>query len=181
MVSRHHQEMDQQHKKNEKEELLHLRKIASVMAKEVKHFWESIHKVTYCTQKLLSTALSFSQIVEHKQQVLLEEKRKRAMDVHLNFIVDQTQKYSSWLVQGLTAQGRTPSDPSLMSTASNEGTAAGLLCSPHYHLVAGDSDDALFSPKAEEVTDDEETIEKEEQRAEDVRSAVTLVHYSYSV
>ena len=45
MVSRHHQEMEQQHKKNEKEELLHLRKIASLMAKEVKHFWESIHKV----------------------------------------------------------------------------------------------------------------------------------------
>ena len=37
----------------------------------------------------------------------------------------------------------------------------------HVYIV-GDSDDALFSPRAEEVTDDEETIEKEEQTAEKV-------------
>lgn len=50
--------------------------------------------------------------MEHKHQSLLEEKRKQAMDMHLQFIVDQTQKYSAWLVQGMT--GTTPSaTPSL--------------------------------------------------------------------
>ena len=57
------------------------------------------------------------QIVEHKQQVLLEEKRKKAMDMHLEFIVDQTAKYSNWLVKGLGSH--TPSEPSLQSVASS--------------------------------------------------------------
>ena len=46
------------------------------------------------------------------------------MDMHLSFIVDQTQKYSSWLTQGLTTTPTgtaTPSDPSLISTASPDG------------------------------------------------------------
>lgn len=57
------------------------------------------------------------QIVEHKQQALLEEKRKKAMDMHLEFIVDQTAKYSNWLVKGLASH--TPSEPSLQSVASS--------------------------------------------------------------
>lgn len=64
------------------------------------------------------------QVVEHKQQALLEEKRKKAMDIHLNFIVDQTQKYSSWLTQGMSSKqagSHTPSDPSLVSTRSHDG------------------------------------------------------------
>jgi len=44
------------------------------------------------------------QIVEYKQQLMLEEKRKKALDMHLNYIVDQTEKYSSWLVKGFTDQ-----------------------------------------------------------------------------
>ena len=64
------------------------------------------------------------QVVEHKQQALLEEKRKKAMDIHLNFIVDQTQKYSSWLTQGMSSLpvgSHTPSEPSLISTQSHDG------------------------------------------------------------
>ena len=62
------------------------------------------------------------QIVEHKHNVLLEEKRKKAMDMHLEFIVDQTQKYSNWLVKGLASN--TPSEPSLQSVASRDGRSA---------------------------------------------------------
>ncbi len=44
------------------------------------------------------------------------------MDMHLNFIVDQTQKYSSWLMKGMAATPTvTPTDPSLSSTASHNG------------------------------------------------------------
>jgi E1A-binding protein p400 len=39
--------------------------------------------------------------VQYKQQSRLEEKRKKALDIHLNFIVDQTEKYSTWLTEGL--------------------------------------------------------------------------------
>ena len=68
------------------------------------------------------------QIVEHKQNVLLEEKRKKAMDMHLEFIVDQTQKYSNWLVKGLASS--TPSEPSLQSVASRDGRFAASLSLP---------------------------------------------------
>ncbi len=57
-------------------------------------------------------------VVEHKQQAILDEKRRKAMDMHLNFIVDQTQKYSSWLTKGMATTPTT--DPSLTTTASNE-------------------------------------------------------------
>jgi len=40
-------------------------------------------------------------VVQYKQQTRLDEKKKRALDLHLNFIVDQTEKYSSWLTEGL--------------------------------------------------------------------------------
>ena len=66
--------------------------------------------------------------MEHKQQLLLEEKRKKAMDMHLEFIVDQTAKYSNWLVKGLTANSATPSEPSLQSVAShNDGECIRLV------------------------------------------------------
>ena len=38
--------------------------------------------------------------MQYKQQSRLDEKRKKAMDLHLSFIVDQTEKYSSWLTEG---------------------------------------------------------------------------------
>ena len=44
---------------------------------------------------------------------MLEEKRKKALDMHLNFIVDQTEKYSSWLVKGFADQ---PSGAPALST-----------------------------------------------------------------
>ena len=43
------------------------------------------------------------------------------MDMHLEFIVDQTAKYSNWLVKGLTTASSTatPSEPSLHSAAAS--------------------------------------------------------------
>ena len=64
--------------------------------------------------------------MEHKQQVLLEEKRKKAMDMHLEFIVDQTAKYSNWLVKGLASH--TPSEPSLQSVASSHDGRDQAVC-----------------------------------------------------
>lgn len=45
-VHKHHQEHEVLQVKTEKEEVLKLRKIASTIAKEIKHFWDSVHKVT---------------------------------------------------------------------------------------------------------------------------------------
>lgn len=40
-------------------------------------------------------------MVEYKQQIRLEEKRKKVLDQHLNFIVNETEKYSSLLTESL--------------------------------------------------------------------------------
>ena len=54
---------------------------------------------------------------------MLEEKRKKALDMHLNFIVDQTEKYSSWLVKGFTDQPNgTPGPSTNVTSSSQEGT-----------------------------------------------------------
>ncbi|XP_023242373.1 helicase domino-like, partial [Centruroides sculpturatus] len=128
MVLKYHQEREMKAERAEKEEHLKLRKIASQIAKEIKQFWTNIEK-----------------LVEFKQQTRLEEKRKKALDLHLNFIVDQTEKYSSWLTQGMNQSifGSTPT-----SLNETSGSQAG-------------SDDKDFEPNTSE-TDDEETIEKEE-------------------
>ena len=44
---RHHQEQSTLAQRSEKEELQRLKKIASTIAKEVKHFWESVRKVRW--------------------------------------------------------------------------------------------------------------------------------------
>lgn len=41
------------------------------------------------------------QLVEFKQSTKLEEKRKMALDEHLNFIVDQTEKMSTLVAESL--------------------------------------------------------------------------------
>ena len=48
---RHHQEQSTMAQRSEKEELQRMRKVASSIAKEVKHFWESVRKV-YTTSKM---------------------------------------------------------------------------------------------------------------------------------
>ena len=42
-----------------------------------------------------------TKVVQYKQQSRLEEKRKKALDLQLDFIVGQTEKYSDLLSQSL--------------------------------------------------------------------------------
>lgn len=52
------------------------------------------------------------QVVQYKQQSRLEEKRKKALDLQLDFIVGQTERYSDLLSQSLQA---TPAAPTSVS------------------------------------------------------------------
>ncbi|XP_041347993.1 helicase SRCAP-like isoform X2 [Gigantopelta aegis] len=131
MVSKHFRELEQKELKAEKEEAQKLKKIAGQMTKIIKEFWTNIEKV-----------------VQYKQQSRLEEKRKKALDMHLNFIVDQTEKYSTWLTAGL--QG----GESVMSSVGDS-----VATSPDHSSDVGD--DMEFRPVGT-ASDDEETIEKEE-------------------
>ncbi|KAK3749017.1 hypothetical protein RRG08_056924 [Elysia crispata] len=126
MVNNHFKEQEQKELKAEKEESIKLKKIASQMAKMVKEFWVNIEKV-----------------VQYKQTTRMEEKKKKALDLHLSFIVDQTEKYSSWLTAGLQN-----TDGSRTSSLASD--AEGSMDSGEEFLPMGTA------------SDDEETIEQEE-------------------
>ncbi|XP_030066671.1 helicase SRCAP, partial [Microcaecilia unicolor] len=144
MVIRHHEEQKQKEEKAKREEQAKLRRIASSIAKEVRMFWANVEKV-----------------VHFKQQSRLEEKRKKALDLQLDFIVGQTEKYSDLLSQSL--------NECLPSAARETGSslpgssqAASPVSSPQPFGHGQEEEDGDFLPHEEE--DDEETIEVEEQQ-----------------
>lgn len=65
-----------------KAKIQYIRKIAATLSKEVRSFWGSIEK-----------------IVDFRQQAKLEETRKKAYGLHLNYILDQTSKFSNTFVE----------------------------------------------------------------------------------
>lgn len=70
------------------------------------------------------------QVVQFKQQSRLEEKRKKALDLQLDFIVGQTEKYSDLLTQSLNETLPVPSKTSgsrAGSTASSPPPPAQLI------------------------------------------------------
>ncbi|XP_006774151.1 PREDICTED: helicase SRCAP isoform X2 [Myotis davidii] len=141
MVIRHHEEQRQKEERARREEQAKLRRIASTMAKDVRQFWSNVEKV-----------------VQFKQQSRLEEKRKKALDLHLDFIVGQTEKYSDLLSQSLNqpvASSKAGSSPCLGSSSA--------ASSPPPPVSQLDDEDGDFQPQEEEE-DDEETIEVEEQQ-----------------
>ncbi|XP_066594643.1 helicase domino isoform X3 [Prorops nasuta] len=135
MVQRHFQEKAIQAQKAEKSQELRLKKIASFVAKEIKTFWTNVEK-----------------LVEYKQQTRLDEKRKKALDQHLNFIVGQTEKYSTWLTEGLNKTEGPQSVPASINSSR--------ISSP---ILTGKShSDEEFEPN-QSSDDDEETIAKAEE------------------
>uniref|UniRef100_UPI0037E8D6CE helicase SRCAP isoform X2 n=1 Tax=Semicossyphus pulcher TaxID=241346 RepID=UPI0037E8D6CE len=131
MVMRHHEELRQKEEKAKRDEHAKIRRVASSIAKEVRAFWSSVEKV-----------------VQYKQQSRLEEKRKKALDLQLDFIVGQTEKYSDLLSKSLA-----PSRPAETVPPTPQKSVP----------PPADEDDRDFEPPCEEE-DDEETIEVEEQQ-----------------
>jgi len=83
--------------------------------------------------------------VEFKNKTLLEEKKRKALDQHLSFIVDQTEKYSSQLAKEMS-RAEVSEFNSVTSNASDEQTL---------------NSDGEFEPNASS-DDDEETIARAE-------------------
>ncbi|XP_060528585.1 helicase domino isoform X2 [Cylas formicarius] len=128
MVQKHFQDKALAAQKAEKAQEQHLRRIAAFCAKEIKIFWNNVEK-----------------LVEYKQHTILEEKRKKALDQQLSFIVDQTEKYSQLLAEGMNKSAvEVPS-----STVSSRS-------------VSRAQSDEEFDPEMQSDEDDEETIEQEE-------------------
>ncbi|KAM9716165.1 LOW QUALITY PROTEIN: uncharacterized protein srcap [Menidia menidia] len=131
MVMRHHEDLRQKEEKAKRDEHAKIRRVASSIAKEVRAFWSSVEKV-----------------VQYKQQSRLEEKRKKALDLQLDFIVGQTEKYSDLLSKSLARSRPVEAPPAPRRSPAPP---------------AAEEDDRDFEPPCEEE-DDEETIEVEEQQ-----------------
>ncbi|KAF4529302.1 hypothetical protein B566_EDAN011396, partial [Ephemera danica] len=137
MVQKYFQDKAIQAQKAEKSQELRIRKIAACIAKEVKTFWNNVHK-----------------LVEYKHQTMLEERRRQALDQHLSFIVDQTEKYSSWLAESMGKVGQTQSRP---ESTSNSLVQSGGRSTPEQKGLS----DGEFEPN-QSSSDDEETIARAE-------------------
>ncbi|RWS11744.1 Helicase domino-like protein [Dinothrombium tinctorium] len=139
MVMKYYQDKEMQAEKAQREEQMRLKKIAAATAKIVREFWTNVEK-----------------LVEFRQQTRLEEKRKKALDLHLNYIVDQTEKFSSWLTEGLSKvhyeNGSNISSVDQKTLLSDS--------------VSQDVTDTDFDPEKLSESDDEETIAKEEAESE---------------
>lgn len=148
MVQKHFQDKAQAAQKAEKAQELQLKRIANFLSKEVKIFWSNVEK-----------------LVEYKQHTKLEEKRKKALDQHLSFIVDQTEKFSAQLAEGMnkttTDAAGTSAVPSLNSSRRSSPKPSGGGSAGTSAAVSDDE----FSPGNASSDDDEETIAKAEAEA----------------
>lgn len=83
-ILRYFREKNQAENQQQRDEQKRLKKHALFVCKEVMNFWKNMHK-----------------IAEFKETTRIQELRKHQLDLHLNFIVDQTEQYSDWLVQSM--------------------------------------------------------------------------------
>lgn len=137
MVQKHFQDKAIAAQKAEKAQEAQLKRIAAFISKEIKVFWSNVEK-----------------LVEFKQQTRLEEKRKKALDQQLSFIVDQTERYSKQLAVGMNkplAETGTSKANSLQSSR---------ISSPQRPAISDDE----FKPN-ESSDDDETTIAQAEAEA----------------
>ncbi|KAL6523219.1 Pharynx and intestine in excess protein 1 [Orobanche gracilis] len=120
--------------KRVKEEEQKLRKVALNISKDVKKFWAKIEK-----------------LVLYKHQLEFDEKKKKALDKQLEFLLGQTERYSSMLAENLVSSPTPDKSSNLCNT----------LAQPSSHQKGCDETDqrAYESDSAE---DDERTIEEDE-------------------
>lgn len=128
MVQKYFQDKALAAQRAEKAQEQHLKRIAAFCAKEIKIFWSNVEK-----------------LVEYKQNTILEEKRKKALDQQLSFIVDQTEKYSQLLAEGM-----------------NKSTADVPSSNISSRSASRPQSDDEFDPEMQSDEDDEETIAQEE-------------------
>ncbi|XP_011622082.2 protein PHOTOPERIOD-INDEPENDENT EARLY FLOWERING 1 isoform X1 [Amborella trichopoda] len=145
-----------------KEEELRLRKISLGISKDVKKFWMKIEK-----------------LVLYKHQLELEERKKKALDKQLDFLLDQTERYSTMLAENLidmpfpSKQGipcvKQPlaleSGQEQPADQSEKGDEGGFIGSPEHPGSYSDNvehDEDFDMHSEEESEDDEQTMEDDE-------------------
>jgi len=127
-----------------------MRKVAANISKDVKKFWIKIEK-----------------LVVYKHQLELEERKKKALDKQLDFLLGQTERYSTMLAENLvdmpypqklengTLQTNQSSQP---EEVAEENVNAAITDDPDNM----EEDDDYESSLDEEPEDDERTIDEDE-------------------
>ncbi|KAJ4799125.1 Helicase SWR1 [Rhynchospora pubera] len=124
-----------------KEEEQRLRKVALNISKDVKKFWTKIEK-----------------LVLYKYQLEAEERKKRAMDKQLNFLLGQTERYSTMLAENLVSNQPSSSNKEEQKAEYDMEIANNLSL----ELENSDSDGEYENQSNDEMEDDERTIEEDE-------------------
>lgn len=122
-VLRYHQARRTREERESRKEEQRLRRQAAAIAREVVAFWHSVEK-----------------LVRHKHQTRLEQRKREALDKHLDFLVGQTERYSTMLAEELATPSTTL--PSATGAAhrdrgaddgSTSSSSIGAFCPPHRH------------------------------------------------
>ncbi|XP_020576990.1 protein PHOTOPERIOD-INDEPENDENT EARLY FLOWERING 1 isoform X2 [Phalaenopsis equestris] len=134
-----------------KEEEQRMRKIALNISKEVKKFWMKIEK-----------------LVLYKYQLESEERKKKALDKQLDFLLGQTERYSTMLAENLVDMPGSHK-PVIVDSEQlqslNVGKADHRNCtisSPTGEETQSDIADDYIAQSDDDLIDDEHTIEDDE-------------------
>ncbi|XVF28893.1 hypothetical protein REPUB_Repub15cG0072100 [Reevesia pubescens] len=127
-----------------KEEEQRLRKVALNISKDVKKFWMKIEK-----------------LVLYKHQMELDEKKKKALDKQLEFLLGQTERYSTMLAENLVDPYKPMQQCPAQHQLSSPGKADMDAIDEPLDLNA-DADEDFDVYSEEESEDDEQTIEEDE-------------------
>ncbi|KAG5398759.1 hypothetical protein IGI04_020573 [Brassica rapa subsp. trilocularis] len=137
-----------------KEEEQRLRKVALNISKDVKKFWIKVEK-----------------LVLYKHQLVRNEKKKKAMDKQLEFLLGQTERYSTMLAENLVEpykHGHNKSPKPLLAIESKsdeeraEETPSELNASAGLESETLDVDEDYDLNSEDASEDDEDTIEEDE-------------------
>ncbi|KAK8568847.1 hypothetical protein V6N13_106729 [Hibiscus sabdariffa] len=127
-----------------KEEEQRLRKVALNISKDVKKFWMKIEK-----------------LVLYKHQMELDEKKKKTLDKQLEFLLGQTERYSTMLAENLVD----PSKPVQRRPAHNQINSPGkadMNDTGEPLDLNTDADEDFDVHSEQESEDDEQTLEEDE-------------------
>lgn len=134
MVQKHFQDKAIAAQKAEKAQEAQLKRIAAFIAKEIKVFWSNVEK-----------------LVEFKQQTRLDEKRKKALDQQLSFIVDQTERYSKQLAVGLNQAHPGTSKANSIQSSRISSPQRSTMSDDEFRPVESESDDETTIALAEKA------------------------------
>ena len=150
-VARSNLDLESRVIKREQDLLAAQRKTARNIGNEIMHFWIKIEKV-----------------VRFKAQAKVDSKRKQVMDKHLDFLLGQTERYSTMLAGKLTGEEEGALEGGEMKALpapAQKSTPKPMPSVPEVKEEEDEDGDDFVAPDEDDM-DDEETLEEEMRRAQ---------------